>query len=131
MKINEITSGYLKTYVGIVRCVVSGMGTLTVRVAIECDTLTGARYALARYYGRENVLSVQQITNEAILSDAKTFGAENKALTPQQLQVKALKDQSKQLKNRAKQVKAQQSVQKAQKKLIKANQTVSADQFSL
>jgi hypothetical protein len=127
MKINEITSGYLKNYLGTVRCVVKGMGTLTVRIAIECDSPMAARYALARCYGRENVMSVQQVVSETVLSDAKTFGADNKPLTSQQLQVKSLQDQSKQLKDRAKQVKAQQSVQKAQAKLQKANRTLTTN----
>ena len=127
MKITEITNGYLKSYMGMVRCVVPGMGTLTVRVAIQSDTPMGARYALARCYGRENVMSVQQVVNETVLSDAKTFGADNTPLTAQQLQVKSLKNQSKQLKDRAKQVKAQQSVQKAQAKLQRANKTLATD----
>jgi len=88
MKITEITSGYLKSYVGVVRCVVPSMGTLTIRVANESDTSMGARYALARIYGRGNILSVQQVVSETVLNDAKTFGADNKAVTPQQLQVK-------------------------------------------
>lgn len=127
MKITEITNGYLKSYIGIVRCVVPSMGTLTVRIAIECDSPMAARYALARCYGRENVMSVQQVVSETVLSDAKTFGADNKPLTPQQLQVKSLQDQSKQLKDRAKQVKAQQSVQKAQAKLQRANKTLTTN----
>lgn len=127
MKITEITSGYLKSYVGTVRCVVPDMGTLTVRVAIQCDTPMGARYALSKCYGHKNVMSVQQVVNKTVLSDAKTFGADNKPLTPQQLQVKSLQDQSKQLKDRAKQVKAQQSVQKAQATLQRANKTLSTD----
>lgn len=124
MKITEITNGYLKSYIGTIRCIVPGMGTLTVRVAIECDSPMAARYALARCYGRENVISVQQVFSETVLSDGKAFGADNKPLTPQQLQVKSLQDQSKRLKDRAKQVKAQQSVQKAQAKLQKANKTI-------
>ena len=103
------------------------MGTLTIRVAIESDTPMGARYTLARIYGCENILSVPQVVSKMVLIDAKTFGADNKALTPQQLQVKSLQDQSKQLKDRARQVKAQQSVQKAQKNLINANTQLSAD----
>ncbi|MDO9025294.1 hypothetical protein [Zwartia sp.] len=100
---------------------------MTVRVAIECDSPMGAIYALARCYGRENVISVQQVVNETVLSDAKTFGADNKPLTPQQLQVKSLQDQSKRLKDQAKQVKAQQSFQKAQAKLSKANKVLATD----
>lgn len=127
MKINEITSGYLKPYLGIVKCQVAGMGSLTIRVGIESDSPMAARYALARCYGRENVMSVQQVMSETVLSDAKTFGADNKPLTPQQLQVKSLQDQSKRLKDRAKQVKAQQGVQKAQAKLQRANKTLTTN----
>lgn len=127
MKINEITNGYIKTYVGTVRCVVSGMGSLTIRVGVESDSPMGARYSLARIYGRENVMSIQQVMVETVLNDGNTYGADNKPLTPQQLQVKSLQDQSKRLKDRAKQVKAQQSVQKAQTKLQKVNKLASAD----
>jgi len=128
MKITEITNGYLKPSLGVVKCQVSGMGTLTVRVAIECDTPMGAHYALARYFGRKNVISVHQVVSETVLSDSKIFGFDNKPLTPQQLQVKSLQDQSKRLKDRAKQVKAQQSFQKAQVKLQRANKTLATDQ---
>ena len=69
----------------------------------------------------------KQVVSETVLSDSKTFGADNTPLTQQQLQVKSLQDQSKQLKDRAKQVKAQQSVQKAQAKLQRANKTLATD----
>jgi acetyl-CoA carboxylase beta subunit len=130
MKITEITSRYLKSYVGMVKCIAPGMGNMSIRVAVESDSLMGARYALARIYGKENVMSVQQLLGEKLLNDAQSFGADNKPLSPQQLQVKSLNDQSKKLKDQAKKVKARQSVQSAQAKLAKANQTVVSDQFS-
>jgi len=123
MKINEITNGYLKSYIGNVKCLVPRMGALTIRVGIQSDTAMGARYALSRIYGRENVVSVNQVVSETVLKDAKTYGADNKTQTPQRLQVKSLKDQSKRLSDQAKRVKAQQDVQKAQAKLRAAGQT--------
>jgi hypothetical protein len=127
MKIIEITSSYLKSYIAVVKCQVAGMGSLTIRVGVESDSPMGARYSLARIYGRENVMSIQQAMVETVLNDGKAYGADNKPLTPQQLQVKSLQDQSKRLKDRAKQVKAQQSVQKAQAKLQRANKTLATD----
>ena len=91
---------------------------------------TVALYHAVATYGKENVMSVQQLLGEKLLNDAKTFGADNKPLSPQQLQVKSLNDQSKKLKDQAKQVKARHSVQSAQAKLAKANQAIASDQSS-
>jgi hypothetical protein len=58
-----------------------------------------------------------------LITDGKTYGADTHALSPEQLQVKSLKDKSKQLNIQAKKVSAQQNVQKAQAKLNKISQS--------
>lgn len=131
MKINEVVSG-MKWFVANVRCVVPQGGTITTRVGIKCDNSMSARFLLSRTYGRENVFAISQVmdeqmlidepSNEEILIDEETHGANTKVLTPQELQIKTLKDKSKQMNDQAKKIKAQSQVTKAQQKLAKATQ---------
>ena len=58
-----------------------------------------------------------------VITDGKTYGADTNALSPEQLQIKSLKDKSKKLNIQAKKVSAQQNVQKAQAKLNKISQS--------
>ena len=131
MKINEVVSG-MKWFVANVRCVVPQGGTITTRVGIKCDNSMSARFLLSRTYGRENVFAINQVideqmlidepNSEEVLIDEETYGANTKVLTPQELQIKTLKDKSKQMNNQAKKIKAQTQVTKAQQKLAKATQ---------
>lgn len=131
MKINEVVSG-MKWFVANVRCVVPQGGTITTRVGIKCDNSMSARFLLSRTYGRENVFAISQVmdeqmlidepSSEEILIDEETYGANTKVLTPQELQIKTLKDKSKQMNDQAKKIKAQSQVTKAQQKLAKATQ---------
>ena len=131
MKINEVVSG-MKWFVANVRCVVPQGGTITTRVGIKCDNSMSARFLLSRTYGRENVFAISQVmdeqmlidepSREEILIDEETYGANTKVLTPQELQIKTLKDKSKQMNDQAKKIKAQSQVTKAQQKLAKATQ---------
>jgi hypothetical protein len=116
MKINEITTNSLKSFIAQVRCVVDGVGSTIVRVGIRCDSLSSARYVLSKTYGHQNLLSLQQGINEDFIDEEVM-----KPLTTSQLQVKSLEDKSKELKNQAKKVKAQQKVQVAQSQLSKVN----------
>jgi hypothetical protein len=70
------------------------------------DSQTSARRNLAYLYGTENVLTVSDIT----LTEAKQ-------ISPQDQQIKTLKDRAKQLTQQAKLAKARQSVTNAQTKL--------------
>ncbi len=131
MKINEVVNG-MKWFVANVRCVVPQGGTITTRVGIKCDNSMSARFLLSRTYGKENVFAISQVmdeqmlidepSNEEILIDEETYGANTKVLTPQELQIKTLKDKSKQMNDQAKKIKAQSQVAKAQQKLAKATQ---------
>lgn len=131
MKINEVVSG-MKWFVANVRCVVPQGGTITTRVGIKCDNSMSARFLLSRTYGKENVFAISQVmdeqmlidepSSEEILIDEETYGANTKVLTPQELQIKTLKDKSKQMNDQAKKIKAQSQVAKAQQKLAKATQ---------
>ena len=131
MKINEVVSG-MKWFVANVRCIVPQGGTITTRIGIKCDNSMSARFLLSRTYGKENVFAINEVideeilidepSSEEILIDEETYGANNKVLTPQQLQIKALKDKSKQMNDQAKKIKAQTQVTKAQQKLAKATQ---------
>lgn len=116
MRIDEITIQSLKHFIAQVRCVVDGVGVAIVKVCIRCDSLSGARYVLAKTYGLKNVLSLHQAFNEDFVGEELA-----KPLTSSQLQVKSLEDKSRQLKNQAKQVKARQKVQVAQSQLSKVN----------
>lgn|GEM_PF-3391008 len=107
MRFFEFAGDGMKSYIGSVRAVVSGLGSVNSRVKVQADSLTSARYALCRIYDKENVMSVQQST---VTED----GGLIKPLSPEQLQVKSLNDKSAQLKQQARRVKAQQKVQKAQ-----------------
>lgn len=115
MRFFEFMGEGMKPYVGSVRAVVSGMGSAVGEVKIEADSLTSARLALCRIYGKENVLSIQQTVSE----DGGTI----QPLTPEQLQVKSLEDRSKQLKQQAKKTKALQGLQKAQKNYAQVSST--------
>jgi hypothetical protein len=132
MKINEVVSG-MKWFVANVRCIVPQGGTITTRIGIKCDNSMSARFLLSRTYGKENVFAITQVIDEQalidepsnddeVLIDEETYGANTKVLTPQQLQIKALKDKSKQMNDQAKKIKAQTQVTKAQQKLAKATQ---------
>ena len=131
MKINEVVSG-MKWFVANVRCIVPQGGTITTRIGIKCDNSMSARFLLSRTYGKENVFAINEVideeilidepSSEEILIDEETYGANTKVLTPQQLQIKALKDKSKQMNDQAKKIKAQTQVTKAQQKLAKATQ---------
>jgi hypothetical protein len=122
MRFYEFVSNGVKPFIGSVRAVVQGMGSVNGKVKIEADSLMSARYALSRIYGKENVLSVQQPVSED--------GGISKPLTPDQLQVKALNDKSAQLKTQAKRIKAQQKVQKAQANLAKVNSSAMKSSLS-
>jgi hypothetical protein len=113
MRFYEFVGNGLKPFIGSVRAVVQGLGSVNSKVKIEADSLMSARYALSRIYGKENVLSVQQTVTED--------GGLSQPLTPEQLQVKALKDKSAQFKQQAKKTQAQQKVQKAQANLAKVS----------
>ena len=131
MKINEVVSG-MKWFVANVKCIVPQGGTITTRVGIKCDNSMSARFLLSRTYGKENVFAISQVmdeqmlidepTSEEVLIDEETYGADTKVLTPQELQIKTLKDKSKQMNIQAKKIKAQTQVNKAQQKLAKATQ---------
>ncbi len=73
------------------------------------DSQTSARRNLSHLYGTENVLNVSQIT----LTEAKQ-------LSPQDQQIKTLKDRAKQITQQAKLTNARKSVTKAQQQLTKA-----------
>jgi len=122
MRLYEFVSNGVKPFIGSVRAVVQGMGSVNGKVKIEADSLMSARYALSRIYGKENVLSVQQPVSED--------GGISKSLTPDQLQVKALNDKSAQLKTQAKRINAQQKVQKAQANLAKVNSSAMKSSLS-
>lgn len=80
-----------------------------VQLITWADSSTAARRNLGHLYGRENVISVSEITL-----------AEAKQLTSQDQQVKALQTQAKQLKQQAKLTRARKQVQQAQDQLKKA-----------
>jgi hypothetical protein len=115
-EIIESLNGGMKTFIGKVRAVVVGAGSMNSSVCFEADSLASARYLLFRIYGKENVLSVQQTFTED--------GGLSQPLTPEQLQVRALNDKSAQLKQQAKKTQAQQKVQKAQANLAKVSSTL-------
>ena len=118
MKVNEVIgSTCLKNYLARVRCVVDGMGAATASIQIRCDGPSQARYLLSRVYGRNNVLSIQEITNDSITEAGGLIAP----LTAQELQVKSLTDKSKKLNQQAKQTKALQSLQKAQNNYAKVS----------
>jgi hypothetical protein len=73
------------------------------------DSSTAARRNLAHLYGNGNVLTVSEIT----LTEAKQ-------LSPQDQQIKSLKDRAKQITQQAKLTKARKSVAKAQQQLTQA-----------
>jgi len=115
MKISEIAHP-LTTFIATVR-VVTRNSSMTVRTIITADTFTAAKSLLAKTYGAENILSLQQLAHESALDE------QTKPLTPQELQVKSMNDRAKQLTLQAKQVKARQSLAKAQQNLAKASRT--------
>lgn len=114
MRFFEFAGDGMKSFIGSVRAVVSGLGSVNSRVKLQADSLMSARYALCRIYGKENVMSVQQ-------NSVSEDGGLIKPLSPEQLQVKSLNDKSAQLKQQANKVKAQQKVQKAQANLAKVS----------
>lgn len=69
MRIDEITIQSLKHFIAQVRCVVDGVGVAIVKVCIRCDSLSGARYVLAKTYGLKNVLSLHQAFNEDFVGE--------------------------------------------------------------
>jgi hypothetical protein len=106
-------NGGMNSYVGFVRAVVAGAGSMNSRVRFEADSLASARYLLYRIYGRENVLGVQEV----LIEDSAVI----KPLSPEQLQVKSLTDNSAQLKQQAKKTKSLQKLQKAQQDYAKVS----------
>jgi hypothetical protein len=117
MKISEVVSGHLKSYIVSVRCKVDGMGSISANVVIRCDGFTQARYLASRVYGRENVLGIR-----GAIDESTGVIKPKKPLTPDQQQIQSLETQSKALKQRIKQVKAQQRIRRDQQALAKANQ---------
>ena len=143
MKINEVSEP-LKTYIANVR-VVTGSGTTTARTTITADTQQQAWAILSRLYGVGNVISATEVMREAPETDqiqhratipapeiliqhhsektgpvelscvAETVGT--KTLSPAELQVKSLADQTKRLNQQAKVKKAQTKLSQAQEKL--------------
>ncbi len=89
---------------------------MSVRTIILADTFMSAKAMLAKMYGAENVLSLSQLMHEDVIDE------QIKPLSPQDLQVKRMKDRAKQLTQQAKQLKARQSLAKAQQNLAKASQ---------
>ena len=114
-EIIEAMNGGMNSYVGFVRAVVAGAGSMNSRVRFEADSLASARYLLYRIYGRENVLGVQEV----LIEDNGVI----KPLSPAELQVKSLTDKSAQLKQQAKKTKSLQKLQKAQQDYAKVSST--------
>lgn len=114
MKISEIAHP-LTTFIATVR-IAARKSSMTVRTIITADTFTAAKSLLAKTYGAQNILSLQQLTQESVIDE------QIKPLSPQDLQVKRMKDRAKQLTQQAKQLKARQSLAKAQQNLAKASQ---------
>jgi hypothetical protein len=143
MKINEVTTPF-KTYIASVR-VITGNGSTTARTTITADTQQQARLMLARLYGVGNVISISDVMHEApeshqiqrratntppaihtqlpkkkngpIQLSCVSETEETKTLSPAELQVKSLADQTKRLDQQAKLKKAQTGLAKAQEKL--------------
>lgn len=114
MKISEIAHP-LTTFIATVR-VVARNSSMTVRTIITADTFMAAKSLLAKTYGAQNILSLQQLTQESVIDE------QTKPLSPQELQVKSMNDRAKRLTQQAKQLKARQSLAKAQQNLAKASQ---------
>jgi hypothetical protein len=103
-----------------IRVVLRG-SSITARTMIAADSLQQARLMLTRIYGDGNVLSITQF-----MSEDQDMTEATKALSPQELQVKALSDKAKEYKEQAKATKARQEMAKAQQDLLSANRGASA-----
>ena len=134
MKISEIVGDRLKSFVAVVRCDVSGIGSVTTQVEIRCDGLNQARYLLARAYGRANVLSIQQVVLEqspkpikpspSVLVPIKPKSGiikPIKPMTPKQGMKKSLADNKMAIKKKERKTKAIDRVRAAQNKLADIN----------
>lgn len=66
-----------------------------------------------------------------VITAGKTYGANNKILSPSEIQIKALDDKSKTLKNDAKKMRAQQQLKKAQDRMTKVNSQTTSINNSL
>jgi hypothetical protein len=87
MKINEVTSIF-NTYIATVRVVLCDLST-TARTTVTVDTLQQAKLMLTLIYECGNVLHINQVMGEDVeVTEATT------TLSPQELQVKSLNDQS-------------------------------------
>ncbi len=143
MKINEVSEP-LKTYIATVR-VITVTATTTARTTITADTQQQAWAILSRLYGVGNVISISDVMHEApeshqiqrratnthpaihtqlpkkkngpIQLSCVSETEETKTLSPAELQVKSLADQTKRLDQQAKLKKAQTGLAKAQEKL--------------
>lgn len=113
MKISEIISSGVKTYLASVRVEAAGVGSATCKVSVQTDSMNAARLMLSRVYGKGNVLSIKEV----VLGE--TTGSQPK--TAQDFQVKSLMDKSSQLNQQAKKIKATQKLQNAQKNYLRAN----------
>lgn len=148
MKINEVTTP-LKSFIATVRVIINGTGS-TARTTITADNQQQARLMLTRLYGAENVLSISEFVSETprtceIQAQASVphhgihrqrqrrrtgpvefscvfeAGAETRVLSPAELQVKSLSDQTTKLNQQAKVKTAQTKLSKAQDKLRRAS----------
>ncbi len=114
MKINEFTSK-LNTYIATVRVVLRGEVT-TARTTVMAETLQQAKLMLTRIYGYGNVLHINQMMAE----DEEVTEA-TKTLSPEELQIKSLRDKAQQYKDQADGVKARYSLTKAKERLNSYN----------
>ena len=120
MRINEIF-GNTHWYECRVRVVGDGLN-VTVTTVVNGNTRTGVLAILMKIFGRNNVLSCNEINS--VLNE-KSFGAPNTAVGPlsaDQLRLKALQDQKRQLAQREKQERARQQLVKAQAQVVKSRQ---------
>lgn len=151
MKISEVSNSP-QHYIATVRVVLRNQVAIA-RTTVAADNIYQARLIVARIYGENNVLGVNQSSQEAFKTPQVQSQAEHRrgsvhgnphedklvsvhpstvlemgharVLTPQELQVKSLSDRAAQYKQQAKQLKARQALQKAQQSLVKASRSVS------
>lgn len=124
MKISEVVSDSLMSFVALVRCAVDGMGSVTTRVEIRCDGLNQARCLLARVYGRGNVLNIRQTVVEqspAPVGPSKSVIPRIKSMSPKQGMKKAMEDQKRAIRKKERKTKAINQVRVAQNRLADIN----------